>query len=156
MPVAALVRVGHVWVRIMRGTLRERFIRKSLPTGVGGCWLWMGYKQPDGYGQIWDRVKMRSAHRVAYELFRGPIPDGLHIDHLCRNRMCVNPEHLEAVTQQENTRRGAAVITHCPQGHPYEGGNLYVCPRGKRECRTCRRDRKRVARARKKEENNGI
>ena len=77
----------------------------------------------------------------------GPIPDGLYLDHLCRVRDCVAPDHLEAVTNRENTVRGENFIarqvstTHCPQGHLYDEANTYICGRGKRECRTCKRAR---------------
>ncbi len=136
---------------------RARFIVKTLPTGVHGCWLWRGYKTRNGYGRFWMDGRTQPAHRVSYELHVGPIPDGLHIDHLCRNRMCVNPEHLEPVTLAENNRRGAAVITHCPQGHEYAGDNLYIGRDGKRYCRTCHRERQRAYRARKRmEANNGL
>ena len=88
---------------------------------------------------------MALAHRFAYETFVGPIPEGLTIDHLCRIRHCVNPEHLEAVTDRVNILRGEGIsaqharATHCPQGHPYDLINTYVAPDGDRDCRDCRR-----------------
>ena len=92
---------------------------------------------------------MAGAHRVAYELLIGPIPAGLELDHLCRNRLCVNPAHLEPVTRQTNQHRGASVsgisvrATHCPEGHPYDADNTYVRPNGHRVCRECARRRQR-------------
>ena len=89
------------------------------------------------------------AHRVSYEMAKGKIPDGLQLDHLCRMTLCVNPSHLEPVTPKENIRRGETAEvarltqlskTHCPQGHPYSGENLYLKPNGRRECRQCVRD----------------
>lgn len=105
------------------------------------CVIWTGYIKPDGYGQASNG---RPAHRVVYEMEVGPIPDGLHIDHLCRIRACVNPEHLEPVTQQENQRRAGpysrnAQVTHCRQGHPYDEANTYHHPSGSRVCRACNR-----------------
>lgn len=89
--------------------LRERFEAKYVVT-PGGCWRWIGTRTPEGYGQIRVAVgEVAYAHRVAYELLVGPIPEGLHIDHLCRVRACVNPAHLEPVTQAENNRRAASV-----------------------------------------------
>ena len=110
-----------------------------------GCWVWTGAMR-SGYGNIrWDG-KVAAAHRVAYELERGPIPDGLVIDHLCRNTSCVNPAHLEVVTRRENTIRGETraaenvAKTHCPAGHPLAGENLYQSPgRPHRHCRECHR-----------------
>lgn len=111
-----------------------------------GCWEWHGARDKYGYGQAWWNGGRVKAHRLVYELLVADIADGLQIDHLCRNRCCVNPQHLEPVTRRVNIQRGESPAgqhsraTHCPQGHPYHGDNLYVRPSNNgRECRTCRR-----------------
>ncbi|WP_079154378.1 HNH endonuclease signature motif containing protein [Streptomyces subrutilus] len=111
------------------------------------CMIWPWHKV-NGYGYILVAGKGHRVHRFMYELVNGPIPEGLVLDHLCRRPACFNPEHLEAVTQKENVRRGNAGKnssdkTHCPQGHPYAGDNLYRKPSGGRVCRTCTNDQKR-------------
>lgn len=96
-----------------------------------------------GYGQFWDGTKTVRAHRFSYELARGKIPEGLDLDHLCRNRACVRPDHLEPVTDKENVHRSPihfATRTHCPKGHPYSEENTYVSPQG-RTCKKCQRER---------------
>jgi hypothetical protein len=109
-----------------------------------GCWLWTAQHDRAGYAQFYLTSLRRSvgAHRFAYELLVGPIPDGLVIDHLCRNPGCVNPGHLEPVTNAENIRRGLAgrLKTHCPKGHPLDGSNVYLRRNGTRYCRRCRLD----------------
>jgi hypothetical protein len=129
-------------------TLMDRLMSKISPEPNSGCWLWLSTCS-DGYGQIRKDGKYVQAHRVAYELIRGPIPIGLELDHLCRVRCCVNPFHLEAVTHPENLRRSPLVgkhqnrsnqnrnKTHCPYGHPLDGTNK----RGDRYCRECNRHR---------------
>lgn len=112
-----------------------------------GCWEWTAAMFPNGYGCIAQNGKPRKAHRIVYEFLVGPIPPGLHIDHLCRNRRCVNPEHLEPVTPRENNRRAAAVRTQCPSGHAFDSNNTHIDPRGARRCRTCRLINNRKARA---------
>jgi hypothetical protein len=112
--------------------------------GPGGCWLWTGTKTGDGYGSVGFEAVTWRVHRLVYVNLVGPIPEGLQLDHLCRVRHCCNPEHLEAVTGQENQRRGLrnqkSSLTHCPQGHEYSPANTYVAPRtGARACRTCRK-----------------
>lgn len=115
---------------------------------TGNCWLWLGYTTALGYG----RYNQQMAHRLSYEEALGPIPEGLELDHLCRVRLCVRPEHLEAVTHAENVRRGnggrkPAVM--CPAGHRYEGTNVYVRPDGTgRDCKACKAERVRRSRGR--------
>lgn len=117
-----------------------------------GCWRWTGaIRHPKkGYGTFSWNGKNVSAHRASFELFKGPIPDGLQIDHLCRNGWCVNPAHLEAVTARVNIYRSEgsgpknAAKTHCVRGHPYDEANTRYYD-GSRYCRTCHRDRVRAA-----------
>lgn len=135
----------------------QRWVSKvAISHDPAGCWLWQGSINPCGYGQFRTN-QFRShqsrgdtvirAHRYAYLRFIGPIPEGLHLDHLCRVRSCVNPAHLEAVTNKENGLRGVgagalnARKTHCPKGHPYSGDNVILEPRPwgfSRRCRACR------------------
>lgn len=112
-----------------------------------GCWLWTGSLDTPGYGTVGSDSRKWLAHRVAYRLFVGPIPDGLTIDHLCRVRHCVNPDHLEPVTNAENIRRGMspsainARKTHCTHGHEFTPENTRITPQG-RKCRICVRREK--------------
>lgn len=129
--------------RTPRGlSVEARFWAKVDKNGPGGCWLWTASLIPrTGYGAFTPRSRTGiSAHRWAYINTVGAIPEGLVLDHLCRVRRCVNPDHLEPVTPLENTRRGVGngKETHCPHGHPYSGPNLYVHA-GHRSCRACRR-----------------
>ena len=119
------------------------------------CWNWVGCIGSEGYGRFMKNYKEYLAHRVVYELFKGKIKKGLHIDHLCRNRRCVNPNHLEQVTSRENVLRGEGLFaknlrkTHCKHGHEFSGKNLILIERnyyrngvlinrGKgRKCRIC-------------------
>jgi hypothetical protein len=132
-----------------RALLEERFWSKvdlDGATADDDCYNWTGALDRQGYGQFWLGDRSGLAHRVAYELARGPIPDGLTLDHLCRNRKCVRPDHLEPVTIKENTLRGTspsalhAVKTHCHRGHEFTPENTFLKANGKgRECRECRR-----------------
>lgn len=134
--------------------VKERFLTWVGPMLDGQCWEWQGSKNNKGYGCFSIENKLMLAHRVAYELFVGPIPEGLTIDHLCRNRICVNTEHLEPVPMRENWARGeanSAVSTRtgeCQRGHPFDEANTYNRPNGKRTCIACRRMKERERRAR--------
>ena len=112
---------------------------------TGSCWEWRATKDRGGYGRFSLNGKLRMAHRVSYEMFVGPIPVGLQLDHLCRNRGCVRPDHLETVTNQENARRGNtgkhnSNKTHCNAGHEFTKDNTLSItrPSGGRECKKCK------------------
>lgn len=130
----------------------DRFAEKIALT-ENGCIEWVASLNNMGYGTFaFGGGKSTVAHRWSYEHHVGPIPEGMSLDHLCRNRACVNPSHLEPVTQGTNLLRAVGVgkantrKTHCPAGHPYAGDNLYMAPsRPNRMCRTCRRGSKRAA-----------
>lgn len=134
--------------------IAERFFSRVDASGV--CWEWTG-SLLDGYGVFQTtKRRTRSAHRWSYEHLVGPVPAGLELDHLCRNRRCVDPNHLEPVPQRVNTMRGSGITavnarkTHCVNGHPFEGDNIMWQRRkdgtiSGRSCRTCHRARTRVS-----------
>ena len=130
---------------------RARFWSKVEIGGKDECWRWLASFDGRSYGQFCLRHgKNVRAHRYAYEQIRGLIPPGLDIDHLCRNRWCVNPWHLEIVTRRTNLLRGDTLAageadrTHCPSGHPYDEENTYHY-RGLRYCRACRKRHQQAA-----------
>ena len=140
-----------------------RFLPKFIVNSESGCWRWIAsarkgshYVEPfEGYGQFYLRTEcghqvIREAHRVSYEHWVGLIPTGLHIDHLCRNTLCVNPDHLEAVTCYVNLHRGRgrtaryAQKTHCIRGHQFTADNIRRANNGTRHCKTCERAKTRA------------
>ncbi len=131
----------------------ERFWEKVGPPTAAGCLPWEGATTPKGYGRFWFGGRTAMAHRFAYELIHGPVPEGLVIDHLCRVRHCVNAEHLEAVTPRENVVRGDSPalmrafrsgLSACQQGHEFTTENTRIGTGGRRVCRTCERAYQRV------------
>lgn len=120
----------------------ERFERHVSPEPNSGCWLWTGWHDRKDYGGVTIDKVSQQAHRASYEHYVGPIPEGLVVDHLCRNTACVNPQHLEAVTCKVNLNRGIhrnAIKTHCYKGHAFTPENTRVNAKGGRACRTCAR-----------------
>jgi hypothetical protein len=139
--------------------LPQRLQPLIMPEPISGCWIWIGSVTSSGYGQ-WNYTPDRTVHRFIYKMFIGSIPDGMVLDHLCRLKTCVNPFHLEIVTQRENSRRGLrnqyTAKLHCPQGHPYSGNNLSIHFRNGRSyrmCKECGKQSMRRVRARKKGSN---
>jgi len=129
--------------------LPQRFWNK-VTLSENGCWLWTAFKDKYGYGRfhagIQKTPQVAFAHRFAYENLVGPIPDGMEPDHTCHNPACVNPDHLQPVTHQQNVQRGLAgyvqsvrmkAKTHCPKGHPYDEQNTGYAKNGSRYCKIC-------------------
>ncbi len=144
----------------MKKDVKQRLLEKIVINKESGCWNWIGAKSVNRkwvYGLFLFEGKLRPSHRVSYTIFKGKIPDGLEMDHLCRNTLCVNPNHVEPVTHKENIRRGYALkelVTHCAHGHQYDDENTYWKKRPggtiTRECRICRKEQLIVHYAKKK------
>lgn len=128
---------------VLTAEQREGFWRRVDKSTASGCWEWRGARSVWGYGVYWRRKVAARAHRVAWELERQRIPDDRQLDHLCRNRACVNPDHMEPVTGRENVMRGDGLAaanarkTHCWRGHALSGTNLRIGSKGERCCRKC-------------------
>lgn len=141
------MRVADV-ARIWQAAETSRFYAK-VKISPTGCHEWTAGKARGGYGKFHFRGRSRVAHKILWELENGPVPEGLELDHLCRNPPCVNPEHLEAVTPRVNLLRGTSPVavnaakTHCRRGHEFTGSNLKMVRNGSRACRECLRINKR-------------
>jgi HNH endonuclease len=129
----------------MRPSTIERFCAGVVIDPSNECWIWVRHRTRGGYAELRNDGRTMLAHRFAYHYFREPVPPGLTLDHLCRNRHCVNPWHLEAVTLGENTKRSPIALTavnsrkmFCKRGHEFTEENTYHSLKG-RECRMCKR-----------------
>lgn len=135
-------------------SLKERILEKIEMVPFSGCWIWTGSLTKTGYAKMGAQGKAMHAHRVAYETFVSQVPSGLYLDHLCRVRCCVNPNHLEPVTPRENSLRGQTVParnaakTKCIRGHAFTYENTYLL-NGHRQCKACNSLRSRNYKIRK-------
>lgn len=141
-------------------TEKQRFEEKFIPEPMSGCWLWEAGITNTGYGAFWQGERTNKtalASRASYEIYKGIPPDGYEADHLCRNRMCVNPDHLEAVPKGVNVLRGMgacakfARMDHCAKGHSYAETGFYKRSDGGRRCKVCDKNKTKVKRDKKKE-----
>ena len=134
--------------------LNDRFWKK-VNEEASGCLTWQAHLNQGGYGRFRVGNRMVLAHRFSYESMVGPVPEGLELDHLCRNRACVNPEHLEPVTRAVNQQRSPLLgdlnrnKTHCKRNHPYDESNTHTTAAGTRACKECDRLKHALARERK-------
>ncbi|PXH62351.1 HNH endonuclease signature motif containing protein [Klebsiella variicola] len=132
-------------------------VEKDLETG---CWIFTGSRLPSGYGILWNGARPTGAHRISFQLYKGEIPAGKEIDHICNNRSCVNPAHLQAISHKENIHKSSTLMgvnarkSHCKRGHPLNGENLHITPLGARQCKECMRMHARNAKARKRDARN--
>ena len=149
-------RNGARWEVIAAGVV-ERFWARVVPEPNTGCWLWSGSFFPEGYALLSVDTRPVGAHRISFQIAGGELIHGMHLDHLCRNRWCVNPDHLEQVSPRENTRRGhspSAILSVsgvCSKGHPLSGANVRVWTRKStgrqhRLCKSCHRERAAIRR----------
>jgi len=137
---------------MLRSTPEHYLLDRCDPSGgPDACWPWLLSTGSHGYGNAWDGSTVVLAHRFAYETWIGPIPEELTVDHGCRNPICINPVHLRLRTNEDNggdnviaNRLRAA--THCKRGHRFDEANTYVDPAGRRHCRACRRELRRLGR----------
>lgn len=133
---------------------KKRLLSHVTVDEVSGCWLWTGRRKDSGYGQSWLDGVQTNAHRIAYIVWRGPVPDGLEVDHICHVRACINPDHLQLATRHENVRRQLRHLApHCANGHDRSVHTVVVREGGRerRRCRACAR----VTEARKAERRRG-
>jgi len=130
---------GHYKRKSAVNRIYDKLLKKK-----SGCWQYIGKLDKNGYGRVRDNYTRKLIHRAMYEHLIGRIPDKMVIDHLCRNRGCVNPSHMEVVTQRENILRGYGVTArnsrklNCKRGHGLNGENLYMTTKGSRQCIKCR------------------
>lgn len=133
----------------MNKKLAERFLNSFIKDEFTGCWNWNRRLKKTGYGRFVVQVIEDYAHRVAYKLIVGEIPKGLSLDHLCQNKKCVNPDHLEPVTPTENTRRASVEYKICKRGHPKTPENVQRTKTGKENCKLCKKMHTQKTRAKK-------
>lgn len=145
----------NIYERLLWRSVYDPTTENTVPGTPTGCIVWNGSFDEGGYGKISVDNKMRFTHRIAYELFAGEVPEGLVLDHLCRNRACFNPGHLEPVTSAENNLRGVGFMavharkTHCPKNHPYDESNTWI-KYGARRCKACKSEENRLYREKQK------